>query len=116
MGTFEVCLYVFKLSKCSLDQVWGTPVFLKFRKLMQEDHHKFKAGLGYAIWHFQPMSCDSFQGRTALSQGSPKTMGKHRYLHYDSYQQNCSYEVPTKNNFMVGGHHSMSNCIKESQH
>jgi hypothetical protein len=40
-----------------------------------------------------------------------------KYFQYNSEQwQNYSYEVATKNNFMVGGHHTIRNCIKGPQH
>jgi hypothetical protein len=34
--------------------------------------------------------------------GSPKAIRKHRYLHYDSQQQNYSYEVATKLHLWLG--------------
>lgn len=34
----------------------------------------------------QPVGHDPFRDRMAFSQGLPKTIRKHRYLHYDSQQ------------------------------
>lgn len=38
-------------------------------------------GVVLVLW-----SCDPFEGGMTLSQGSPKTIKKYRYLLYDSYQ------------------------------
>ena len=51
--------------------------------------------------------------QVTFSQGLPKTVRKHIYLHYDSYQQqNHSYEVADKNNVMVGATTTRGTVLK----
>ena len=60
------------------------------------------------LWVTTPL-----KSQMTFAQGSTKIIRKHRYLHYDSQQwQNDSYEVATKNKFMVGGYHKLRNCVK----
>jgi hypothetical protein len=65
-----------------------------------------KQGKDFSQW----FSTCGPQSPTTLSQGFTRTTRKPRYLHYDSQQQNHSYEVATKIISRLG----IRNCIKGS--
>ena len=61
------------------------------------------------------MGRDPFGSQMTLSQVSPKTIGKHKYLQFIPAAK-LQLWSSNKNNSMVEGYHSMRNCIKELQH